>query len=427
VNTANPSAEGSTRQKYLGRKGLIIFLAALSAFPALSTDLYLPALPGMTAYFGVPEYQTNLTLILFFIFYAVAILMWGPLSDRFGRRPVLLVGLACYTVAGALCAVSANVFQLMVFRVLQAVGAGAASSVSTAVVKDAYAGRKRELTLAIIGSMVVLSPMVAPAIGALILQVTSWRGAFMAQAALGVLMFAGTVAFEETLRTKLTGNPLSSLKRLGIVLKHSTFRYLMVNFSLTGVAGMAFITSSSYIYQAQFGVSSQAYSGFFAVFSVGLAVGPQLYMWLSRRVTRTAIITGCFVVCTLSGVLIIFIGPLGPWPMILVMMPASLSFGCVRPPATYILLDQHEGDAGSVSALMGSWHMVLSSAGMVIVSLDIWGRIELVGTMTLVLGLLSLLMWLSLGRPRVRAQMAAKGNPGETSLPPASAEPVPPA
>ena len=77
----------------------------------------------MTEYFGVPEYQTNLTLILFFIFYAISTLVWGPFSDRYGRRPILLIGLTCYTVAGALCALSPNIYLLMLFRVVQAVGA----------------------------------------------------------------------------------------------------------------------------------------------------------------------------------------------------------------------------------------------------------------------------------------------------------------
>ena len=178
------------RQRWLGNKGLIAFLTVLSAFVPLSTDLYLPALPGMTQYFGVPEYQTNLTLILFFVFYAIATLVWGPLSDRYGRRPILLIGLAFYTVAGALCAVAPNIYLLMLFRVLQAVGAGAAMAVATAIVKDVYRGKRRESTLALVQSMTVISPAVAPMIGALLLNLTSWRGTFWAQGVLGALVVA---------------------------------------------------------------------------------------------------------------------------------------------------------------------------------------------------------------------------------------------
>ena len=260
----------SQRQTYLGKKGLVLFLGGLTAFPALSTDLYLPALPGMTAYFGVPEYQTNLTLILFFVFFAVAILVWGPLSDRFGRRPTLLVGLSLYTLAGMLCALSSNIYQLMVFRVLQALGTGAAVANATAIVKDVYAGRKREVTLAIVQTMTILSPAVAPVVGALILRFTSWRGTFVAQAILGFLVLVGAVAFRETVPERLKGNPLASLKRLGWVLKNRTFALMLVNFSLISMAGLAFIASSSYIYEVDFGVSSQAYSLFFALFAIGL-------------------------------------------------------------------------------------------------------------------------------------------------------------
>ena len=396
--------EGAIEQKYLGKKGLVLFLTALTAFPVLSTDLYLPALPGMTAYFGVPEYQTNLTLTLFFVVFAVAVLVWGPLSDRYGRKPILLVGLSCFVLGGALCSVASNVFQLMGFRILQALGTGAASTVATAIVKDVYRGRRREVIIAVIQTMIVISPAVAPVIGALILKFTSWRGTFVAQALLGLLVLAGTFVFRETLTDRLTGNPLASLKRLGFVLRNRTFVHLLLIFSLLNMAGMAFIASSSYIYQVTFGVSSQVYSYFFALFAVSMAAGAQVYVWISRHFSRTAIVTACFVVIGVSGLLILVVGPLGPWPFILALLPMPLAFSCMRPPATYLMLSLHEGDAGSVAALTGAAHMVLGAVGMQVVSLEVWGRIEMLGTMTLVLAVVTGSLWLALGRRPAQAE-----------------------
>ncbi|MDR3552864.1 MAG: MFS transporter, partial [Clostridia bacterium] len=107
-------------QKYLGSGGLIAFIALLSAFVPLSTDLYLPALPTMARYFNAPQALVNLTLILFFVFYSAGTLFWGPLSDKYGRKPVILSGLVLYLAAGVLCAVSLNIYLLVLFRVLQA-------------------------------------------------------------------------------------------------------------------------------------------------------------------------------------------------------------------------------------------------------------------------------------------------------------------
>jgi DHA1 family bicyclomycin/chloramphenicol resistance-like MFS transporter len=404
MTQAVPTGDDLVRQRWLGNKGLVAFLTVLSAFVALSTDIYLPALPSMTKDFGVPEYQTNLTLTLFFIFYAAAILVWGPLSDRYGRRPILLVGLSCYTVAGVLCALSPNVYLLMLFRIMQAVGAGAASAVATAIVKDVYRGRKRESTLAVIQSMTVLSPAVAPMIGALLLNLTSWRGTFWAQAGLGILVVAMTIVFEETLRTKSTGSPFASLRRLGVVLKHRTFAYLLLIFSPVSIFAMAFVSSSSYVYQESFGVSRQVFSFFFAIFAVGLAIGPVIYIRLSRSWRRTSIVTGCFGVIALGGVLILLVGARGPWAYVLAVLPSSIALSCMRPPAVYLMLDQHEADAGSVSALMSSSHMVMGSIGMVLVSLPfLGGRVEILGVLTLAVGLLSGGLWLGVGQPRIRA------------------------
>ena len=386
--------------------GLIVFLALLSAFVPLSTDLYLPALPSMTEYFGVPEYQTNLTLILFFIFYAISILVWGPFSDRYGRRPILLVGLTCYTVAGALCALSPNIYLLMLFRVVQAVGAGAASTVATAIVKDVYRGRRRESILALVQSMTVISPAVAPIVGALLLNVTSWRGTFVAQAILGAGVVAGSIAFRETLVTRSAGGPLSSLRRLGVVLNNGTFTTLILTFSLLTIAGLAFVSSSSYIFQETFGLSSQVFSFFFAIYAVGLAIGPYVYMRLSRTLRRTSIITGCLGVTVLSGALVLLLGGRGPWLFTLLLLPSAISMSCMRPPATYLMLDQHEEDAGSVSALMGSSSMIMGSLGMVLVSLQLGGRVEMIGILNVALGLLCAGLWLGVALPRLRRDRA---------------------
>ena len=117
--TAPTSAK---RQRYLGEWGLIALITFLSAFVPLSTDLYLPALPGMALYFDVTSDIANLTLILFFVFFAGGTLLWGPASDKYGRRPILLVGLSLYTAASIGCANSGGIDQLIVFRILQAGG-----------------------------------------------------------------------------------------------------------------------------------------------------------------------------------------------------------------------------------------------------------------------------------------------------------------
>jgi DHA1 family bicyclomycin/chloramphenicol resistance-like MFS transporter len=121
---------GQARQKFLGVNGLIIFIALLNAFVPLSTDLYLPALPGMSAYFGTSADRINLTLTTFFIFYALGTLVWGPLSDHYGRKPVLIVGMGLYVIASDSCALMRSVDGLVLCRILQAIGGSAAFKTS---------------------------------------------------------------------------------------------------------------------------------------------------------------------------------------------------------------------------------------------------------------------------------------------------------
>ncbi|MGI5939265.1 MAG: multidrug effflux MFS transporter [Thermoleophilia bacterium] len=390
--------EARTRQKYLGNRGLIAFLALLSAFVPLSTDLYLPAMPVMTRHFAVPAYQTNLTLILFFVFYSLATLVWGPLSDKYGRRPILLVGLSVYTVAGALCAVAPNIYLLMLFRILQAVGAGSASAVATAIVKDVYEGKKRESILALVQSLVIISPAVAPIVGAFLLTLTSWRGTFAAQAVLGVIVVAGSVMFRETLAQKGSGSVTKTLGRLAVVIKNPVFAWLLVIFSTNSLSTMAFVASSSYIYQDGFGLSSQTYSYYFAVNAVGMMIGPWFYVRLSSWFERSSIITTCFILMVAGGLLVVLLGGLSPWMFALTLLPATVAASCSRPPVIYLLLEQQKADTGSASALMSSSMTVMGTLGMIIISFDWSDLVWAVGLLHMLVGAFVLTAWLVMKR-----------------------------
>ncbi|MBC3795455.1 multidrug effflux MFS transporter [Acetobacterium tundrae] len=386
--------ETTTKQKYLGNRGMIIFLVLLSAFAPLSTDLYLPSLPTMTTYFNVPEYLTNLTLILFFVFFSLGILIWGPLSDKYGRRPILLIGITGYAIASFLCAASFNIYQLIFFRVLQAIGGGSASAVATAIVKDVYQDRKREETLAFVQSMVVIIPAVAPVIGALLLTFTSWRGVFIIQGVLGIIILTGSIVFQETLVTRSTGSILHTLGRLGVVLKNPGFTSLLLIFSMSSIASLAFISSSSYIFQNDFGLSSQVYSYFFAFNAMAMLLGPLIYIKLSSHFKRFSIINLCFIVTVLSGVAIVLLGHLSPWIFALALFPATLAGSCSRPPSAYLMLDQQVGDTGSASSLMGSFATIMGSLGMIIISFNMDHLILIIGALNIFLGLFAGGCWL---------------------------------
>lgn len=392
----NTSEKTSKTQNRLGNRGLIVFLIFLCAFVPLSTDLYLPALPTMTKYFGVSALATNLTLILFFVFFSISTLLWGPLSDKYGRKPILLTGLIAYTIASVLCALSASIYQLIAFRILQALGAGVATTSATAIAKDVYSGKKLESVLAIVQSMVILSPAVAPVIGAALLSLTSWRGIFHFQVALGVIVVIGSLLYSETIKSKNNENILHAISRLGVVLKNPGFTYSLIIFSLLGATFLAFLSSSSYIYQDFFGQSSRVYSYFFAFNAFGMMIGPLLYVKLSSRFDRFNLLTANFVVIIISGLLVIFFGRLSPWAFALTILPSTM-MGCfIRPPSTYLMLSMHKENNGSVSSLISSMTTIMGSLGMMAASIYKGDLILFLGEINLGLGLICGTAWLIL-------------------------------
>ena len=385
------------KQKILGKKGLITFIALMNMFVPLSTDMYLPALPIMNTYFNSSTSVTNLTLSGFFLFYAIGILFWGPLSDKFGRKPILLIGSAIYMAASILSAMSTDIYYLIVTRIFQAIGAGGISSISMAIIKDCYEGKKRESILAISQSIAGLAPMIAPVIGGFVLQFSTWRGIFWTLAVISMINLVFAILFSETLKKEeqYTGTIFGSIGRLVVVAKNKSFILPALIFSLSALPFMGYLAVSSYIYQDFFGLSAQTYSYYFAANALLSILAPFAYIKFFSNSNKHVFASSVMIVSVVSGILVMTIGGILPilfWASFALM---SLAGSVMRPFSSNLLLDQQEGDAGSTSSLINTLFTVLGSVGMSIASMP-WSNIIIgLGLMIAVFSAISLFGWIA--------------------------------
>lgn len=353
-------------QPRLGTAGLLALLVATSLVTPLSLDMYTPAVPHMTEHFSTDAGTVNLTLVGYFLFFAVGLLLFGPASDRLGRRPVLLGGVAAYAIASALCALAWDIWALVVFRVLQALGAGACSAVSTAVVKDAFSAERREAVLSVVQVMFVVGPVAAPVLGALILQVADWRMTFWALSAVGLFCGALAFLFCETLpaERRRRGGVLSSVAQLGAVARNKGFAAFLAIVGMYNLPFMAYIAVASYVYISFFGLSEMGYSLYFAAAALLTAAGPFVWLKASRYVSVRRFTGVLLVVAAASGAAMLAAGQLSPALFCLTFLVFALTEACVRPYSTNILLSQQDDDTGAAASLINFAHTAIGCVGM---------------------------------------------------------------
>ena len=381
------------KQPILGKTGTLLFLVVISAFPPITMDLYLPALPKMVEVLGTNQTMVNLTLSSYLITYAIGLLFWGPLSEKFGRKPILLIGISIYVIASLLCAFSTTVELLILSRIVQGFAGSAVTVVATAIVKDLYDGREREKIMATIMSLVIIAPMIAPVLGAFLLALYSWHMMFVALAIYGATAGLFALCYKETLVSRYSGSFFSSLGRLGVVLKNPKFVSLLSIFSIVPMVLMAFLASGSYIYINDFGLTEQEFSYAFAFNAFCASFGPTIYIQLSKRVPVQKIISLCFILLIICGLLTYNIGHLSPWFFAFIAGPATLCVIAMRIPGTNLMLDQQDSDTGSVVAIIQFSSMIFGSLGMTLVSLRPELFIENLGIIQLVIGALGGTLW----------------------------------
>ena len=360
-----------TRQKYLSPKAMIGFITFMNMYPPFSTDMYLPALPEIGKYFDSSEFLVGLTLTIFFLMFAISMVLCGPLADKYGRRPILIFGTSIYTIASLMCVFAPNIYVLLAGRFLQGTGSGAIITVATTLIKDCFQGKLMSKILVITQALGVIGPMAAPLAGGFLLRFTDWHGAFWVLTAVGVINLLLALLLTETLREdqRYTGKILDSLALLASFAKQKNFILILIMFAFFTTPFMAYLSVSSFVYIERFRLSAQEYSYFFAANAAASVLGPMIYLRLKNSMSNKNLIKLCFVISAVSGFMVLFPGNFSAVTFLVSFLPFTV-IGT---------LSQTKENVGTASAMINFVPNLFGSFGMMLGTLPWYNFIDGLG------------------------------------------------
>lgn len=393
---------------------LIVVLSMLSAFPPMSTDMYLPSLPLLQQLWGQPESTVSLTLILWFITYCLFLLVYGPISDRMGRKPPLILGVCLFVVSSMACAFSTSLLMLIISRVFQAAGAAASTVMAMAIAKDMFELRERALVLSYIAVINALAPMLAPTLGGWIMIWFSWRWVFIAQAVLAAMVLWPVFRLSEPLKEPLNVKAAQAFMSYVRLTKNWRFSLLNIAMALPNMAMFSFIAGSPSIYISHYGLSEAEFGYFFGFNALAMMVGSYSYGFLQRWFSSLRIMQASFISMIIGGVVVAFGPHISPWSLALPMWFVSLGLGLNRPPSNNLLLEQVERDAGSASSLIAFGIMFSGAVAMTVVSQPWQDKAMIIGLFGCCGGAISIITLTAMRRVlRGLGEEAAERQPAE--------------
>lgn len=381
-----------------GTLALTTLLAMLSALGPLSMDMYLPSLPDIAHVLQAPTARVQLTVSSYLIGFAVGQVIYGPVSDRHGRRPVLLAAVALYLISTLVCAATPSVTPLIGARFLQGIGGSGSIVLARAIVRDLYSGVQAARELSLMGSISAFAPIVAPMIGGVLQTAFGWRASFIAMAAFAVvaLVVAGRL-LPETLRQRAC-QPISLSSVVGgygAVLRHRGFLVYLGILTISYAGLFAWISGASVVLQGIYGLSAVAFGFTFALGAAGYMLGATV---ATRLVVRLGLdrTMGLGVMVLAAGGLalaaVVAAGIPGVW-LVAAMAIYLAGLGLAMPQAMAGALTPFPDRAGTAASLMGLVQQTVAAVVAAIVG-DYLGRSAWpVAGVVVAMGCLTLLLW----------------------------------
>jgi MFS transporter, DHA1 family, multidrug resistance protein len=378
---------------------LTLLLALLTGLGPLSVDMYLASLPSIGRLLGAPAAQVQLTISSYLVGFACAQVVYGPLSDRHGRSPVLLAALGLYLVASLVCALAFSIETLIAARVLQAVGASGAIVLARAVVRDMFEGSRMGREMSRMAAIMALAPLVAPLLGGVLETAFGWRSNFIALfgfGAAGWLMI--WFLLPETLRQRAPEpvSPASTLRSYRRFLGNPSFvaHLGIVACCLAGL--FAWISASAFVLQDIYGYSAMAFGISFAVASCGYLAGTSVaarfvMRWGSGRVMGIG--TAAMALGGLAMVLLLAFGPHRAEGLIAAMSLYVFGMGMSLPQAQAGALMPFADRAGAASSLVGFSSQTLSAVVGAVVGHALGKTAWPLAIAVLIAGGISVLLW----------------------------------
>ncbi len=381
-----------------------VSLAALVSLGPLSTDMYLPALPSMADEFATDSGNIQLTLSPFLAGFALAQIIYGPLSDRFGRKPVLMAGLLIFTLSSLACALSDNIVSLIIFRFLQALGGSAGPVLGRAMVRDIHGAANSGKVLSHIATAMALAPAVAPIAGGFMSLYWGWQSIFLFLALLGLL---GTVLLHFQIAESAPEefrHPKSIyqiLRNYQILLGDKKY----LGYTLTCTASYAglfcFLSGSSFVVIDYYGIAQENYGLLFTMVVIGYISGTLIGGRLSlSKGFQTLVMLGS-IICLISGLIMLalaFTQPTHVAATIVPMMLFMVGVGLVMPQSMAGALSDYPHIAGSASGLLGFIQMTSAGITGIVVGHGYDGTPLIMSLMIALMGVLTLVCYLFLIR-----------------------------
>ncbi|MFE2544561.1 multidrug effflux MFS transporter [Actinacidiphila glaucinigra] len=381
ISTPGPSTPVRRAGEIPGaRTSLMVtfLLGALSALPALSMDMYLPALPQVTEELRSPAVTVQLTLTACLAGLALGQLVVGPMSDRWGRRRPLLAGMVLYVLATAVCALASTTELLIGFRLLQGLSGAAGIVIARAIVRDLYDGVAMARFFSTLMLISGVAPIVAPLIGGQVLRLTDWHGVFVVLTVVGVLLtLVVWRCLPETLSPgeRHSGGLGETLGAMRGLLADRAFTGYMLTGGFTFAALFAYVSASSFVVQEIYGASPQTYSLLFGLNSVGLvALGQVNGKILVGRVSMDKVTgVGLAVITAAAAVLLAltsgWFGPVGLLPVAAGLFVLMAAMSLVLPNTNALALMRTRHAAGSASALLGTTSFLVGAVASPLVGI----------------------------------------------------------